>query len=61
MRATGAKMQLPLPIYTDFELATAQQLAGQDSSPEQKHFDWAKQLCQKWNYQRKAKQLREWI
>ena len=53
-------MQLPL-FPTEFETATAQQLAGQGNTPTNKHYEWAKQLCDKWNSQRKQKQLREWI
>ena len=54
-------MQLSLPMYTPFEYATAQQLAGVDNKPEQKHFDWAKTMVDKWNSDRRAKQLREWL
>ena len=72
-------MQLSLPIYTEFELITAEQLLpfkihkkekeSQESLNKRvdelfnsnEYMIEVKKLCDKWNSQRKQKQLREWL
>ena len=51
-----------LALYTDFEFATAQQLAYERNrdEPSDKDLDDAVRMCSKWNKQRQREGMRAW-
>ena len=55
--------QQPLPLITDFERATAEQLAwcnGKDE-PTEREYVQAVKLAAKWNKKRRLMGLRAWV
>jgi hypothetical protein len=54
--------QQPLPLMTDFESATAQQLAYERNrdTPSDKDLEDAVRMCGKWNKQRQREGMRLW-